>query len=218
MEIDEIKTGLDHPDFQYRLKAIAALKDYPIETAAPLLIGKLQDQHFVVRSFVAMGLSKHQTPEAFTALLTMLTADADGNVRAEAANSLSLFGKTSIPHLVAAFHQDTNWIVRHSILAALVEMDSPAELLDVCTVAFADPDLTVKEIAIDILSTLPDLNQHPNALIALLPLTRAEAASVRMRVARALKQFDHPTAKEALIQLAQDPDPQVVAAALSVGF
>lgn len=214
MQIDEIKTGLENPDFQYRVKAIAALKDYEPDVAVPLLISRVRDPHFAVRALSAMGLGKHQTPDAFTTLLEMLTTDPDANVRAESANSLSLFGETAVPHLVSVFQQDENWIVRHSILAAMVEMDSPAELLSVCIVALSDTDPIVKEIALDVVATLPNVTQNPNALAALLRLVNSELASVRMRVAQALKPFADPTAKEALIQLAQDADTGVVAAAL----
>ncbi|PHJ65876.1 phycocyanobilin lyase, partial [Nostoc linckia z2] len=43
MEIDKIKVELNNPDFQYRLKAIAALKNYESEVAVPLLTSKLHD-------------------------------------------------------------------------------------------------------------------------------------------------------------------------------
>ena len=49
IDIHEIETSLNNPDFQYRLKAGAALKDYKPEIAVPLLKGKLDDPEFLVR-------------------------------------------------------------------------------------------------------------------------------------------------------------------------
>jgi hypothetical protein len=37
MELDQIEVNLRNPDYQYRLKAIAALKDYSSEVAVPIL-------------------------------------------------------------------------------------------------------------------------------------------------------------------------------------
>jgi HEAT repeat protein len=90
MELPEIQAGLSNPDFQYRLKSISALKAYDSETAVPILIATLKDREFLVRSFVARGLGQQQTAASFAALLEMVKFDDTPNVRAEAANSLSL--------------------------------------------------------------------------------------------------------------------------------
>ena len=68
MDLSEIEAGLANPDFQYRLKAISALKDYDIDIAIPILISKLHDPEFLVRSFVARGLGKQHAAESFAAL------------------------------------------------------------------------------------------------------------------------------------------------------
>lgn len=214
MEIHEIETALTQSDSQYRLKAIAALKDYDSDIAVPILTSKLHDSEFLVRSFVAMALGRQQTAESFAALLEMLKFDRDTNVRAEAANSLSLFGSVAISHLVSAFSRDNNWLVRRSIMAALVDMDCPKPILDVCLQALTDEDLTVRGTAIDALGILAGSSQHAIALSQLLELTSSESWRMRTRVAHALKRFDEPQARDALIQLRQDPDHRVVAAAL----
>lgn len=64
MDIYQIETDLENPDFQYRLKAIQALKDYPSDTAVPLLLSKLQDPEFLVRSFISMALGKQQVADS----------------------------------------------------------------------------------------------------------------------------------------------------------
>ncbi|HAX79168.1 MAG TPA: phycocyanobilin lyase [Cyanobacteria bacterium UBA11372] len=214
MDIQEIETSLNNPDFQYRLKAIAALKDYTPEVAIPLLTSKLHDGEFLVRTFVARELGKQQTAESFAALLEMIKFDNTPNVRAEAANSLSLFGKVAASHLVSTFCQDDHWLVRRSILPALVELECPTEILEVCIEALAGEDAGVQETAVDALATLAGTNQHDGALSRLLELVNSDSEKIRLHLARALKHFDSPQAKAALSQLRQDRDHQVVAAAL----
>lgn len=214
MEIHELETSLNNPDFQYRLKAIAALKDYAAEVAVPLLTSKFRDSEFLVRSFVAMGLGKQQTAESFAVLMQMMKFDNTPNVRAEAANSLSLFGRVAASHLVLAFYQDEHWLVRRSILAALVEMECSDELLDVCVQALTDEDPIVQETAVDALGTLAGSAQHATALSQLLILTSSESWRIRVKVAHALKRFDERPARDALSQLRQDTDHRVVGAAM----
>ena len=214
MELSEISDGLSNTDFQYRLKAISALKAFDPETAVPILIASLKDKEFLVRSFVARGLGQQQTAASFAALLEMTKFDDTPNVRAEAANSLSLFGKISISHLVSTFCQDDHWLVRRSILAALEELDCPDELIEVCTEGLAGDDLTIQEAAIDTLGTLANSSHHAAVLTLLLTHTQAESSRLRARVAHALQKFDEPQAQEALLELRQDPAHQVVAATL----
>lgn len=214
MELPEIEAGLSNSDFQYRLKAISALRAFDPETAVPILIASLKDQEFLVRSFVARGLGQQQTAASFAALLEMTKFDDTPNVRAEAANSLSLFGKVSISHLVSAFCQDDHWLVRRSILAALEELDCPEQVIEVCTEAMTGDDLTVKEYAIDTLGTLVNSSHHPAVLTLLLTLSQSDSSRLRARVALALQKFDEPQAQEALLELRQDSAHQVVAATL----
>lgn len=214
MELQEIKVNLNNSDFSYRLKAIDALNKYQSEIAVPLLKTKLYDSEFLVRSRVAMSLAKQQTSESFAALMEMMKLDDTPNVRAEAANSLSLFGKVSIPHLVATFYQDDHWIVRRSILAVLVEMECPEDLFDVSLVALKDEDFTVQESAVDVLGMLAKSSKNTEALSKLLELANNESERIRLRVAYALKRFEDPQAKVTLEKLRQDPDHRVVGATL----
>lgn len=214
MDLSEIKANLDHTDYQYRLKAIAALKDFDDAIAVPLLRSKLHDSEFLVRSFVAMGLGKQQTSDSFAALLEIMKLDNTPNVRAEAANSLSLFGEIAIAHLVSAFMQDDHWLVRRSILGALAEMNCPTDFLDVCKAGLADEDVTVQASAIDGLGLLSQ-SQHRDAILPLLlPLCGHAAWRVRMHIAHALRQFSDPQAQQHLQTLQQDTDHRVVRAAL----
>lgn len=214
MELHQIEIGLESSDSEKRLKAIAALRQYDSSVAVPLLTSKLHDPVFLVRSFVAMGLGKQQTAESFAALLELMKFDTNPNVRAEAANSLSLFEDVAISHLVQFFHQDDHWLVRRSILGALIELQCPEALFDVCVCALSGEDLTVQEAAIDGFGSLADSVKHTEALEQLLALKNSQQSSIRMRVALALKRFKDAQAKTALSALMQDEDHRVVAAAL----
>ena len=214
MELDKIKNSLTAADLQTRLQAIKALKHYDAEVAIPLLIRQTHDSEFLVRSFVAMVLGEKQGAESFAALLEMIKLDRDTNVKAEAANSLSLYGKVSIPHLVTAFFQNDNWLVRRSILAAMAEMDCPDSLYDVALEALSDSDSTVQQTGVDALGLLAHTTRQQDALITLLDQVTSQSPHIRIRVAYALKRFDESEAAEGVKTLKQDPDHRVVGAAL----
>lgn len=214
MDLNQIETDLQNSDFQYRLKAISALKDYAPEVAVPILTQHMQDPEFLVRTFIARELGRQKTSDSFAALLHIMKFDNTPNVRAEAANSLSLFGRVSASHLVEAFFRDDHWLLRRSILAALVELECPEEVLEVCSLGLAGEDAAVQEASIDAIGALVNTRQESAALAQLLDLKNSGAEYLRVRVAYALKHFDQPEAKKALIELRQDPDHRVVGAAM----
>ena len=214
MDLQQIEMNLQHSDFQYRLQAIAALKTHPADIAVPILSRHIQDPEFLVRTFVAREFGRQRTSEAFAALLQMMRFDNTPNVRAEAANSLSLFDRVSTSHLVQAFVIDDHWLVRRSILAALVEMDCPEELLEVCHQGLNGDDTTVQEASVGALASLAHSRQAEAALSQLLMLKDSEVDRIRLQTAYALKQFDRPAAKTALAQLRHDHNHQVVGAAM----
>jgi len=214
MDLSQIETDRQNPDFQYRLKAIAALKEYPPDIAVPILSQHLQDPEFLVRTFVARELGRQKTSESFAALLQIMRFDNTPNVRAEAANSLSLFGQVSASQLVQTFFRDDHWLVRRSILAALVEMECPEEVLEVCGLGLVGNDAAVQEASIDGLGALATSRQSQAALAQLLALKNSDADYLRVRVAYALNQFDVAEAKAALAELRQDPDHRVIGAAM----
>ncbi|MEM8779891.1 MAG: HEAT repeat domain-containing protein, partial [Cyanobacteria bacterium P01_G01_bin.49] len=153
MDISQIKDNLGNSDPQQRLKAITELGNYESDVAVPILLTKKQDPEFLVRSFVAMGLGKKRTADSFAALLEMMKLDKDPNVRAEASNSLSLFGEAAAPHLCLLFHQDDNWLVRRSILAALMELNCPEERFEVSVCGLTGEDFTVQEASVAVLGS-----------------------------------------------------------------
>ena len=214
MDINQIEADLKNVDFNIRLKAVKKLWEYDSEVAVPLLISTMRDRAFLVRSFVAMGLGKKQTADSFAALLELVKFDRDPNVRAEAANSVSLFGKVATSHLVQVFYQDDHWLVRRSILAALCELNCPEELFEVCACGIEGEDLTVKEASIDGLGVLANTAKQDAALEQLLELLKADSWRIRMHVAKALGYFDTTQANNALTELKQDENHRVVGAAL----
>jgi HEAT repeat protein len=214
MEISQIETYLKSSDSQERLKAIVELRNYDAETAIPLLLSVIRDKEFIVRSFVAMGLGKKRSPEAFAALLELMQFDRDSNVRSEAANSISYYGEVAAPHLVATFHRDDHWLLRRSILAGLADLKCSEELLEVCLCGLDGEDVTVQEACVDALGTLLGTPQQEAALEKLLSLIKADFWRIRMRVARALSKYNDPRAQEALVLLKQDSDSRVVGAVL----
>lgn len=214
MDLAEIKTYLASSNSQERMKAITALRNYESEIAIPLLIATKNDQEFLVRSFVAMGLGKKQNAESFAALLEMMKFDRDPNVRAEAANSLSFFGAVAAPHLALMFDRDDNWLVRRSILAALAELKCLEELFEVCLTGIEGEDQSVKESSINCLSMFAATSQQDLALAKLLTLMDDDFWRTRLQVASSLGRFDSDKAQKALEQMKQDPDHRVVGAVL----
>ena len=216
-EIEQIKTYLESDDSQKRLKALTELRkeEYGTDVAVPLLKSKMGDREFLVRSFVAMGLGRKQTAESFAALLELIQFDPDPNVRAEAANSLSFYGQVAAPHLVSLFHKDDHWLIRRSIIAALFDLDCPEELFEVCECGITGEDPTVKEVCVDGFGFLADSVKHDACLKQLLALVDDGWWRLRVRVARALGNYNELEAKTALEKLRQDEDHRVVAAVLN---
>ena len=214
MELHQIETYIDSPNPQNRIKAITELRNYEPNLVVPLLKRRMYDQKFVIRSFVAMGLGYKQTEEGFELLLDLIEHDRDYNVRAEAANSLAKFGEAAIPHLVKLFRQDSNWLIRYSILAAIDFTNYPEVLLEFCTLGLRGDNLFVKQTAIASLEQLAETPQESIALDLLLSAANSEQGTIRAQVARVLKHFDDPRAQEALMNLRQDSDYRVVGATL----
>ncbi len=214
MELHQIETYLESPNPQERMKAITELRHYSPPLVVPLLKRRMYDREFMIRSFVAMGLGFKRTDEAFELLVNIIENDKDYNVRAEAANSLAKYGEQSIPHLVKLFQQDSHWLVRQSIFAAINLTEHPEILLDLSILGLKGEDPVVKLTAIASLGQLAGTAQVSSALELLLEAANSEKAVIRAEVARALKDFAEPRAEAALMKLRQDSDYRVVGATL----
>ncbi len=214
MELHQIETYLDSPNPQNRMKAITELRNYEPNLVVPLLKRRMYDREFVIRSFVAMGLGYKQTDEGFELLLDLIEHDRDYNVRAEAANSLAKYGEGAIPHLVKLFRQDSNWLIRYSIFAAIDFTNYPEILLEFCTLGLRGDNPVVKQAAIASLGQLTKTPQADSALELLVSAANSEQGAIRAQVARVLRYFEDQKAEAALMKLRQDPDYRVVGATL----
>jgi HEAT repeat protein len=214
MELNKIEAYLGSNDSQERLKAIVELRNYESPIAVPLLLTKVSDREFIVRSYVAMGLGRKRSEAAFSALLDLVKCDRDSNVRSEAANSLSFYGEVAIPYLVEIFHRDEHWLVRRSILAALTEFNCPEALFEVCACGLEGEDPTVREASISTMVLLAGTNKHNDALEKLLSLVDSPSWSIRASVAKTLGKFNDAIAQTALMKLRQDEDSRVIGAVL----
>ncbi len=222
MNISEIKLLLANENPQLRLRGLVALKGYEAEIAVPILISHRQDEAFLVRSFVAMGLGRKRNQAAYAALLERLPLESDHNVQAEIANSLGLYGAIAADPLVTLFKENSNWLVRRSILAIIPEMDVPQKLMNVTLEALKDADETIVQAGISTLGLLAHTSEAEQALETLLPFAADQNWRSRQSAAYALKLFraagiDSGLAQQAqtaLVHLREDSQHQVVAAAL----
>ena len=214
MDLEQIKTALNDSNPQQRMRAIRELRNFEADITVPLLLEHINDNEFLVRSFVAMGLGKKQTDRAYNALLEMTKNDSDPNVRAEAANSLSYYGNVAIAPLRKMYEHDDHWLVRRSIIAAMADLNSPQELLEICAIGISGDDQPVMESCISCLGLLANTPQQPEALKLLLPLADDESWRIRLQVAKALGKYDAPEAIAAIDKFKTDEDHRVVGAAL----
>ena len=120
MEIEQIKAYLNSEDSQDRLKGLTELRNVETELAVPLLLTKIKDKEFLVRSFVAMGLGRKRNSESFAALLELIKCDRDPNVRAEAANSLSFYGQVAATHLLVSASQHSRGDGRFKLSSRII--------------------------------------------------------------------------------------------------
>ena len=214
MELHQIEAYIDSPNPQSRMKAITELRNYEPSLVVPLLKRRMHDQEFIIRSLVAIGFGYKQSEEAFDLLLDLIEHDRDYNVRAEAANSLTKYGEKGIPHIVKLFREDSNWLVRQSILAALGEMNYSETLLKLCILGLKGDDPVVQQSAISNLGQLANTPYADSALEIILEVANSKKVTVRVQVASALRNFEDPRVESALVKLRNDSDYRVVAATL----
>lgn len=214
MDLEQIHTLIESANPQDRMRAIVALRKYDTDTVVPILIRTLSDPEMIVRSFAVIGLGHKQRADAFAALVELLHSDRDPNICAEAANSLAQYGQSAVPYLMNTFLNNPHWLIRLSILPALMEMDCPAELFELCGQALQDKDETVKESAIEHLARFAGSPIQEMVLEKLLPLVQETSWSIRRQLALSLRRFDCDRAVAALFQLRQDSDYRVVSAVL----
>ncbi len=214
MNLPQIESFLDSPNPQLRMKAIVELRHHEPAVVVPLLKQRMYDGQFLVRSFVAMGLGYKRNDEGFEALLKIIEHEKDHNVVAEAVNSLSKFGDQALPHVVRVFEENSHWLVRQSIYAALEDLDDPVLLLKLCLLGFQGDDTTVRMAALVNLRRLKETANSAEALDIALQAAQDSNGLVRASAARTLRHLGGPKAQAALAELQQDADYRVVRAVL----
>ena len=139
------------------MPALTQLRFVSDADAVPLLVLGTEQKPFLVRSLSCSGLGYKRTEQGWDVLRRLLVNDEDPNVRAEAANALASYGvDRAWPLLQHAFAADDAWLVRCSILSALAEQPeiNLSWLMELATMAIADPDGTVRVSGAEILGRL----------------------------------------------------------------
>jgi HEAT repeat protein len=214
MRLDEVKALLGSDNPQKRMSAITALRQYEEDIAVPLLASQINDPELIIRSFATIGLGHKRTPEGFEVLVNVLRYEREANVRSEAANSLSRYGKQALPYLMRAAETDDHWLVQLSILPVVAELNCPEELYTLCTIALENMDPVVQCSGLEHLGYLEGSTKHEDALETLLIWAESENWMLRRQAALTLHQFHGIYVQRAIQRLRQDEDYRVVAATL----
>jgi len=192
MNFDELREAIASGNPGRARPALASLVNTPAEQAEPLLLLGLQQDDMLLRQFSCSGLGHKPTPAGWQPLVQALQHDPEVGVRAEAANALVSHGlERAWPLLIEAFQRDAEWLLRCSVLSAVAEHPeaSPEQLLQLARLAVADRDGTVRVGGAEILGrVVRDASQESETAAA---------------------------ARAALVQLQQDADHRVVAAAFN---
>lgn len=212
------ETQLRSPALNERKAALDRLATEAADEAIPILQTLAQRGDVFQRRLAMMGFATHLTEPAFDTLTTLMQAEKDSNVLAEAANSLFEFGDRALPLLAALFEANTDWLLRQTILALLMSSDDPAMLIRAATIGLEDDTQTVRETAILALQQLWETDSQTQALALLTEQAKSDYWRDRWRAATALTGCPLPQAKTLLIQLQQDPHHRVVAAALDASL
>ena len=156
-DLDSLREAITSGDPVKAMPAITNLRFVSDQEAVPLLVLGTQQKPFLVRSLSCSGLGYKRTEQGWLVLSTLVVADEDPNVRAEAANALASYGvNRAWPLLQQAFQADQAWLVRCSILSALAEQPeiNLSWLLELATMAISDADGTVRVSGAEILGRL----------------------------------------------------------------
>ena len=156
-DLVELREAIASGDPVRAMPALTQLRFVSDADAVPLLVLGTEQKPFLVRSLSCSGLGYKRTEQGWDVLSRLLVNDEDPNVRAEAANALASYGvDRAWPLLQNAFAADDAWLVRCSILSALAEQPeiNLSWLMELATMAIADPDGTVRVSGAEILGRL----------------------------------------------------------------
>lgn len=154
---EQLRQAIASGDPVLAMPAITQLRFLDDDQAVPLLVLGTEQKPFLVRSLSCSGLGYKRTEQGWAVLQTLISADEDPNVRAEAANALASYGvERAWPLLRSAFEADDAWLVRCSILSALAEQPEIDLhwLMELATIAITDADGTVRVGGAEILARI----------------------------------------------------------------
>lgn len=200
-----------------RLAAAAALAAAPDRAALPALVRVLGDtgEDTALRIAAVGALEALGDPAAVPALLAILASAEDNNrLNEPVAWALPTFGSAALPPLLAALGP-TGGAVNHAffVLTALGTLGDPRAIAPL-RAFLADPDKAADHAAaLDALHALGAA--PPDAALAALARDPARGTLLRESAIGALVYPCRPAAAAALLPLLDDPDRDVVRAAIA---
>ncbi|WP_341524518.1 HEAT repeat domain-containing protein [Nostoc sp. UHCC 0302] len=212
--IEQIELNLRAKALNQRKAALDELANFPSEIAIPILQKLANEKDVALCRLAVMGLGNHRTETSFQALEQILEHEQDGNVLAEAANSLFDFGDVAVPLLQKLFERSENWLVRQTVISLLIETKHYDVLFAIAVESLKDETQTVIEAGIFALGQLLKSSFKNEALLLLTELAQDSYWRNRWQTAIALHGCQDTQAKELIAKLQQDEHYQVVAAAL----
>jgi HEAT repeat protein len=215
-QLAHLERQLRAPSLIDRKIALDQLATLPSDQAVPILQRLLQENEVILRRLAVMGLGNHRSEASFQILQALIDTEQDGNILAEAANSLFEFGDRAIPILQALFERAPHWLLRQTILSILVETTHYQALFELALLALDDETQAVKEVGILALNQVLNSPLKDQALDALATLAESPDWRSRWRTAIALQNCTDPRATTLLAKLQTDEHYRVVAAALEV--
>jgi HEAT repeat protein len=198
---------LNSEAFSDRIQGINVLRELAAADAFPLLVPVLADSNVRVR-YAAVSLLASVGQVDLPQSLELLRAglkDPEMDVVAAAADAIAgLRLHDGYPDLRELYQENTDWIVRFSIVSALGELGDPRGF-EILEHAIASQDVLLVPAAIGALGELGD----PRAIPLIVPYVTDADWQVRHRVLQALLRFNTPETKAALQTLAQDAEGRI---------
>jgi HEAT repeat protein len=214
--IERIEVNLRAEALNQRKAALDELAGYPPDVAVPILQNLVYEKDFLLRRLGVMGLGNHKTENSLQLLQEIIAQEQDGNVLAEAANSIFDFGDKAIPILTELFYKCDNWLVRQTVISLLIEASDSDALFSVAISGLKDDTETVKYTSILALGYLLKTPLHSQALDLLTNMATDEDWRIRWKTTQALQFTKDIKAKVIITKLQQDEHYRVVAAALEI--
>lgn len=215
--LQQIETDLRSKRIDVRKAALDLLATVDSDLALPILKALATERDFGLRCIAMMGFNNYLTENSFEYLKNVLKQEKDHSVLAEAANSIYDFGEIAIPPLQDLFDDCDHWLVRHTIVAVLVESEEPQVLLSIAKKAIQAEVQMTQEAGILALSKLLNTPLKQEAFDLFTRLAGDRDWYLRWQTAIALKSSQEPQAREIIAKLQQDENYRVVAAALETG-